>query len=58
MTIGELLKIPQEMLDYTRNAQRGGGLIHTNRTMVPFFYDVDLDTELGRIITTKATDDI
>lgn len=58
MTIGELLKIPNEMLDYTRNAQRGGGLIHTNRTMVPFFYDVDLDTELGKIITTKATDDI
>lgn len=58
MTIGELLKIPQEMLDYTKNAPRGGGLLHTNRTMVPFFYEVDLNTELGKIITTKATDDV
>lgn len=57
MTIGSLLKIPQEMLDYTRNAPSGSGLLYTPRTLVPFSYDINLDTELGRIITTKATDE-
>lgn len=54
--LGDLLQIPESQLGYITNSDPGHGLVYTGRTVIPFNNEFPKDTELFKLMTTKADD--
>ena len=54
MNLGDLLQIPESQLDYINNSAPGKGLIYTGRTILPFDNQQPENTNLYKLMTTKA----
>ena len=52
--LGDLLQIPDSQLEYITNGEPGQGLMYTGKTLLPFTNIMPSDTELYRLMTTKA----
>lgn len=54
--LGDLLQIPESQLDYITNGEPGKGLLYTGKTLLPFDHTFPQDTELFKLMNTKADD--
>lgn len=55
--LAELVGLSKNDIEYITNAECGSGLLHTSRQTIPFTNHFPEDTELFKIMTTKANDD-
>lgn len=54
--LADLLKLSANDVEYITNVDKGHGLIYTGKTAIPFVDDFPKDTELYKIMSTKAAD--
>ena len=56
MELSNILKFPPELLTYVTNAPEGHGLMKIADTVIPFANSFPKNTELYRLMTTKASE--
>ena len=54
--LSEMFSISENLLDYITDKPAGTGLIYTGKSVVPFINEFPKDTQLYKIISTKATE--
>lgn len=52
----EQFSIPPSMLSYIKDQPPGNGLIYNGQTLVPFHYNLPIDTKLYKLMSTKPSE--